>query len=346
MTVAEVLRQMRCAHGYGGRPLAAWLATCPTLNERVRPRRVPLLGPRRRSDGRKLTVFRTRLRNYCDGCAANGAWENDRMAGVHFAVLEGWAVPAQWAPLVDHTYATSSCSLRWGCWGRSAGGRPVGRGTGSSIVADCLSQPNSQAGIVYGRTGVCHQTANRILHPASVTVAGCNGYAVSAFRFGAYGKGNWPELTKCYVSAPTMTTGGGATTSNPQGDDMSRKETYDRIVSKVRTQADDEKLTNLSELAALVEMKLGEPLDKPTFMALAQIQTDLQTTQEELGARLESHSITPDTYLVRSDFELRRSMDLSRKLLGADRFKAIFGDFGLDPGGLIDRERFLETVHR
>jgi hypothetical protein len=143
-----------------------------------------------------------------------------------------------------------------------------------------------------------------------------------------------------------MTTGGGATTSNPQGDDMSRKETYDRIVSKVRTQADDEKLTNLSELAALVEMKLGEPLDKPTFMALAQIQTDLQTTQEELGARLESHSITPDTYLVRSDFELRRSMDLSRKLLGADRFKAIFGDFGLDPGGLIDRERFLETVHR
>ncbi len=45
VTVADVLRQMRCARGCGGRPLAAWLETGPTLNERVRPRRVPLMGP-------------------------------------------------------------------------------------------------------------------------------------------------------------------------------------------------------------------------------------------------------------------------------------------------------------
>ena len=48
MTVGEVLRQMRCARGCGGRPLAAWLATGPVLSERVRPRRVPLLGPQAR----------------------------------------------------------------------------------------------------------------------------------------------------------------------------------------------------------------------------------------------------------------------------------------------------------
>jgi hypothetical protein len=45
VTVGDVLRQMRCARGCGGRPLAAWLATGPTLSQRVRPRRVPLLGP-------------------------------------------------------------------------------------------------------------------------------------------------------------------------------------------------------------------------------------------------------------------------------------------------------------
>jgi hypothetical protein len=47
-TVADVLRQMRCARGCGGRPQSAWLVTGPTLNERVRPRRVPLLGPEAR----------------------------------------------------------------------------------------------------------------------------------------------------------------------------------------------------------------------------------------------------------------------------------------------------------
>jgi hypothetical protein len=50
VTVSEVLRQMRCARGCGGRPSAAWLVTGPTLNERVGPRRVPLLGPEARED--------------------------------------------------------------------------------------------------------------------------------------------------------------------------------------------------------------------------------------------------------------------------------------------------------
>jgi hypothetical protein len=48
VTVADVLRQMRCARGCGGRPLAAWLVTGPILNERIRPRRVSLIGPEAR----------------------------------------------------------------------------------------------------------------------------------------------------------------------------------------------------------------------------------------------------------------------------------------------------------
>jgi hypothetical protein len=48
VTVAQVLRQMRCARGCGGRPRAAWLVTGPTLNDRVRARRVPLIGPEAR----------------------------------------------------------------------------------------------------------------------------------------------------------------------------------------------------------------------------------------------------------------------------------------------------------
>jgi hypothetical protein len=48
-TVGEVLRVMRCSRGCGGRVLAAWLVTGPVLNQRVRPRRVPLLGPEARA---------------------------------------------------------------------------------------------------------------------------------------------------------------------------------------------------------------------------------------------------------------------------------------------------------
>jgi hypothetical protein len=47
-TVGEVLRRMRCSRGCEGRVGAAWLETGPILSTRVRPRRVPLLGPEAR----------------------------------------------------------------------------------------------------------------------------------------------------------------------------------------------------------------------------------------------------------------------------------------------------------
>lgn len=47
-TVGAVLQRMRCGRGCGGRVRVAWLATGPALNQRVRPRRVALLGPEAR----------------------------------------------------------------------------------------------------------------------------------------------------------------------------------------------------------------------------------------------------------------------------------------------------------
>src|SRR5690242_9862533 len=121
------------------------------------------------------------------------------------ARLSGWAIPlhsrgssSSPAPYGEHTYVTSDCGLPpWGCWGRSAGGYPLGSAIGDSAIADCLSQPNSEAGIRYGVTGVCHQTANRILRPANITVRGCQGYAFSVFMFGVHGVPPWPELSSC-----------------------------------------------------------------------------------------------------------------------------------------------------
>ena|ERR1051325_357747 len=126
-----------------------------------------------------------------------------RLTGLALSTLAGAA---------DHTYVEGSTGELWGCWGRSAGGRPICHGPGSVEQAECLSNPASKAGIRYGRTGVCHQTANRILLPANLTVARARGYRKSLFLFGAYGLepgtinryhptlNPWPELRQCRLA--------------------------------------------------------------------------------------------------------------------------------------------------
>src|SRR5690242_17238200 len=95
--------------------------------------------------------------------------------------LEGYAIRAIALPYGDHTYVRSALGHAWGCWGRSSGGSLICSGTGDWQIADCLSQPNSEAGIRYTRTGVCHQTANRILWPAKIIVSGARGFRASSF---------------------------------------------------------------------------------------------------------------------------------------------------------------------
>lgn len=102
------------------------------------------------------------------------------------ATLKGWKVPTLWG-LADHTYATSDQGDAWGCWGRSSGGTAISQGQGNVNEARCIAWPNSTAGLIYGVTGVCHQTANRILYPASITVSAAKGYWLSSSVYGAYG---------------------------------------------------------------------------------------------------------------------------------------------------------------
>lgn len=109
----------------------------------------------------------------------------------------------------DHTYVTSSAGHTWPCFGRGNGGTQICHGFGNVEIAACLSNPNSQAGIVYGVTGVCHQTANRIVYPSRQTVSAAQGYRWSIFTYGSYGKEAltlrpfsplhypWPELAAC-----------------------------------------------------------------------------------------------------------------------------------------------------
>jgi hypothetical protein len=121
-------------------------------------------------------------------------------------IVSGYAVPIEGMP-ADHTYVLSDAGHVWPCWGRSTGGREICEGLAELDDANCLSQPKSQAGIRYGFTGVCHQTANRILYPSGATVEAAEGYRYSVFAWGTYGRRGmrlyspatfpWPQLVKC-----------------------------------------------------------------------------------------------------------------------------------------------------
>src|SRR5262245_10764797 len=112
----------------------------------------------------------------------------------------------------DHTYVLSSAGHVWSCGGGTQGGNEVCQGTGNVDQAQCLSQVNSLAGInphEYGRVGVCHQRANRILMTAGVDVDKARLGRKSTFLYGKYGKdlatgrrydpvlNPWPELATC-----------------------------------------------------------------------------------------------------------------------------------------------------
>lgn len=102
---------------------------------------------------------------------------------------------ALFANQADHTYVKCGTGKKaWSCWGGTSGGAEIRRGTGSTQRADRIAQPDGKAGIkCYLINGVCHQAANRILLPASITVRGARGYSISEALFGAYGRvGHWP----------------------------------------------------------------------------------------------------------------------------------------------------------
>jgi hypothetical protein len=117
------------------------------------------------------------------------------------------------------------------------------------------------------------------------------------------------------------------------------KDRYDRSVSRAHTAPTDEGSIGLSELSALVQMRLGEPLDPATFKTLVRIQEDLWRRRADLVAALASEVLKPEEYLGRLNEALHVAMNKSRALLGQECFRAIFGDVGLSPEA--DRETFM-----
>ncbi len=103
--------------------------------------------------------------------------------------------------LADHTYVECGTgAVGWGCWGGKTGGNQFHQGTGSTIRANAIAEPDERAGITcYLVNGVCHQAANRVLLPAQILVSGARGYGVSEAIYGPYGR---PQGFLFFCKAP------------------------------------------------------------------------------------------------------------------------------------------------
>lgn len=119
----------------------------------------------------------------------------DRVYVHQDGIFRGFAIPVDGLTFLDHTYVhiekEDQSLIKYGCWGRADDGRQICEGTGDVADAEMIATPSGLAGIVYGVTGVCHQTANRILYPAQVTVMQAGGYAISSAIYGTYGLGEF-----------------------------------------------------------------------------------------------------------------------------------------------------------
>ncbi|MDD5057192.1 MAG: hypothetical protein PHQ60_04915 [Sideroxydans sp.] len=258
------------------------------------------------------------------------------------ATLIGYAVPLslpmpKLSELADHTYVrTADGRGVWGCWGRSDGGAEICRGGGSSKQADCYSQPWGTTGIVYGVTGVCHQTANRILYPAGAIVSGAHGYWLSSAVYGTYGDAiGWAaKRLACYWTGgdklaraslkamPEKASDAKLATAQNNDDAEYTKEIialYEEVANAPNNFAAKKGAapSYLSrELEIAMKYKLGKKANSDNASAAIQIQKELHAELNKLVDGLYSEALTPAEYANQAN-------DLFNK-----KFKSINGEIG------------------
>lgn len=284
--------------------------------------------------------------------------------------LFGHSLPLIGAPFGDHTYATSSNGHTWPCWGRGNGGQVICQASGDDLVADCLSQPNSQAGIFYAVTGVCHQTANRILDPAGILVSAASGYRASVFFYGTYGRGAWPQRRVCASAGGTMPPSGGSRSrrqplsrgasrgpqADPPRDDMSvATEKFTRAIQEIyatlpndlsdqESQHGELKLAR-AELAAMFDSFLGPRYDKEKRRFVVDVQAQVRLMQRALTVALGSNQIPKESFLQTLLFFQRESLETIHRVLGPEDFRKLFGASLAEVAGPVD-PRLLQYIGR
>jgi len=278
------------------------------------------------------------------------------------AQLIGWVIKVtssyDGSSNVDHTYVTSSDGHAWGCWGRSEGGQiivqPV---TASSKQADFMSSPNSHAGLAYGSTGVCHQTANRILYFTGKIVSAARGYAASSAMFGTYGRGQhcttpgtppscripdiyvqreWRDRIRAGSKISGDITSEALTQSTNQ--DSNEDTMMQNYVTKVRMlyeeQMDETNSTEMSlnkqndylaqELDLLLDFRLGDKKNSEDVKHLHEYQSAMLAKKNDFYEELIKNNISPEEYANKLNNLISDFLKKSVTQLGKEKYSKLF----------------------
>jgi hypothetical protein len=277
------------------------------------------------------------------------------------AALMGYAAAFGGWRRVDHTYAASDDGYVWPCWGGTSGGNPICWGYGDSATAHCLAQPDFSAGIEYCVTGVCHQTANRILCPAGwgVIVSAARGFGLSCLFFGTYGVGPWPELRKCGIfrslSNPSPNGGPTGRVATHRGGtgmvDDGKWSEFSQRIAEIHSSLgpdDDRSSEELrhAELQALADAALERDYDQEKLRKVFALNDRFNAERERLAESLRVGAMTREQYLAEFAERSRRIAARCEDILGARDFEALFGIPASEAGEIVDSEVFLGASRR
>jgi len=284
------------------------------------------------------------------------------MAKLHASAVSG---VAPWVgPAYEHTYVTSDDGYVWDCLGQGTGGRVLRSGSGDSAVADCVSRPRAPgalpfvmpiyAGLRYGRDGVCHQMANRILRTANIDVSGARLYRQGLNAYGLYGKTAWPEWPRCLSSSTVASTNpGGGSGGGGGSDDMAQtkmKERIDALYERVQAESDglgpnygDPRLRQ-AEFNIMIDETLGADYDPERRSRLLEIQASLGARQSDLDAALDNGRMAGDAYLARLRDALDDTARAYEAVLGREDYVRLFGTEPDEASAIIDPS-ILSTGH-
>lgn len=256
--------------------------------------------------------------------------------------------------LAEHTYVMCNDGGRaWGCYGRKSGGTELRRAPGSTLRADLIAEPDERAGITcYLINGVCHQSANRILLPAGITVRGAKGYRISEARYGVYGRpkgsGMFSHCIATFHQHPGVTgeipegdSTAGLVAMQPQppyqpagGAAAEPEERYIEAVLKLyggqastlgmTLRLDGEPLVDF--MVEQFDLRLEHAPRQPANVrgALRDIRAGVEREQLELEDAVGKGIVERRDFPKMSDELTRKFQSQMREALGADRYGALF----------------------
>lgn len=245
-------------------------------------------------------------------------------------------------PFADHTYVKSSDGSVWPCFGSSDGGRKICSGTGDSDTCNKLAGSDSHAEISYGKTGVCHQAANRILIPTGQTVNPAWGYSASTALYGVYGTDAKEFFKRHNITTMQLN-------ETPHNNYVERefissvKNLYKSSNMMMNTNDDDSIDLASEEFKLLLQYKLSanssiasnkfseNPTTIPTNKLL-EIHKKFNMKKNSLINDLDNKKLSPEEFATKINEEISSTLHSFSQELSREDFEKVFG---IKPGDKV-----------